>query len=57
MSCKCQNCGSKYKVDILIKDKLWKKIFPKKSLSGLFCGKCIIDKLEALGYGAFKLRL
>ncbi len=56
MSCKCQNCGLMYKVDIIINDALWEKeISPKKSSAGMLCGKCILDALEAKGYGAFNL--
>jgi hypothetical protein len=52
MSCICQNCGDKYKVDIILDNQLWKLISSKKKL---LCGKCIIDELESKGYGAFKL--
>ena len=61
MVCICQECGNQFKVDILIDDEIWKRITPKPpegdydGLGGLLCGWCIIDKLESLGYGAFKL--
>ena len=55
MACICQECGEKYKVDIMIDSKIWESISPKGNRSGLLCGKCIINKLEALGYGAFYL--
>jgi len=55
MSCKCQKCKKQFKIDFLVDDDLWIKISPKGNFSGLLCGKCIIDKLESFGYGAFKL--
>lgn len=57
MSCTCQRCNHKYKVDILIPDELWEKIKPtgKSTGSGLLCGKCIIQSIEELGYSAWKL--
>lgn len=56
MSCICQGCGVKFKIDLIIPDKLWKKISPKKSKGGLLCGSCIIKQLEEiLSYNAFKL--
>ena len=54
--CKCQICGQRYKVDIIVPDKIWYKIIDKdKEKGGLLCGRCIIDKLEQLGYSAFRL--
>lgn len=51
MSCKCQECGKQYKVDLLIPYELWEKIRPisktKKQLV-LLCGSCIMSKIEAL---------
>lgn len=40
-----------------IEDDLWERIKPKGKPkgAGLLCGKCIIEKLENIGYGAFKL--
>lgn len=55
--CKCQECGHKYSLDLLIPDDLWEKIRPKgKSKgAGLLCGMCIIRKLEKLiGYSVFR---
>lgn len=50
MSCKCQNCGRQYKVDLNIPDDLWEKIKPKEKPkgSGLLCGMCIMEKIEEL---------
>ena len=57
--CTCQSCGNKFKVDILIPNKLWERIKPKNKPegAGLLCGNCIFEKLEELGYGAFKLNI
>lgn len=50
MSCKCQGCGTNYKVDILVVDSLWEKIKPqgKPEGAGLLCGKCIFERIESL---------
>ena len=50
MSCTCQKCGNKYKVDLIIPDVIWEKIKPKgKAIgAGLLCGKCIMTKIENL---------
>jgi glycyl-tRNA synthetase (class II) len=56
--CTCQECGSKYKVDLLIPDELWERIKPegKSEGAGLLCGSCIMKKLEEiLDYSAFYL--
>ena len=57
MSCKCQKCGKKYKMDLMISNKLWIEINPlKNKSSGLLCPTCIITKLEkTLGYSSFIL--
>ena len=57
--CTCQNCGRKYKIDILIPDKLWVKITPSENPEGgLLCGNCIMNKLEdILDYSAFNLEI
>jgi len=52
MSCVCQNCKRKFKVDFNLPDYLWKRITGKK----LLCGSCIVEKLESLGYGAYFLQ-
>ncbi len=50
MSCKCQSCNTKFKVDLNIPDELWEKIKPKNKPkgSGLLCGKCIMKKIEKI---------
>ncbi|GAH66922.1 unnamed protein product [marine sediment metagenome] len=50
MGCKCQNCGNKFKVDLIIPDDLWEKIKPlnKPKGAGLLCGKCIMEKIEKI---------
>ncbi len=56
--CTCQSCGIQYKVDLLVKDALWKKIQPSSAApgSGLLCGMCIMQRIEqASGYGAYRL--
>ena len=55
MSCKCQQCGLKYKVDLNIPDWLWEKITPKPQTpsAGLLCGSCIMKNIEVFDeYGA-----
>ena len=53
--CLCENCGIRYKVDILIPDDLWEKITGKVG-KGLLCGRCIMEAIEGLGrYFAFSL--
>lgn len=51
MSCKCQDCGEQYKVDLSIPSDLWKVIKPqnKPSGAGLLCGSCIMKKIEQMG--------
>jgi len=48
VSCKCQNCGRQYKVDLLIPDNIWEKIRPldKPPEAGLLCGSCIMSHIE-----------
>jgi len=50
MSCKCQECGKQFKVDLNIPDKLWGKIKPKNKSedAGLLCGSCIMKKIEEI---------
>lgn len=45
MSCICQKCGRKYKVDLIIPDMLWKIINGGKNL---LCGLCIMENVENL---------
>jgi len=57
VSCKCQNCGNKYKVDLIVEDYIWKNIKPidKPRGTGLLCGCCIIKKIEKK-YGYFTIQ-
>ena len=58
MSCTCQECGKKYKVDLLIPDELWEKIKPDKKPygAGLLCGMCIMRRIECLNkYDVLKI--
>lgn len=57
VSCKCQECGRQYKVDILVPDDIWEKIKPKNKPvgGGLLCGVCIINSLEKIRYSAWRL--
>ncbi|MDY6796972.1 MAG: hypothetical protein SWK76_17070 [Actinomycetota bacterium] len=50
MSCTCQECGKRYKVDFIVDDDLWERIKPdgKEQGAGLLCGSCILRKIEAL---------
>ena len=45
MSCRCQDCGKQYKVDLNIPDELWKKITKKENL---LCGSCIMIRIEKI---------
>jgi len=54
MSCTCQYCGRRYRVDLNVPDHIWERIKPprKPEGAGLLCGACIMNKIEALGeYG------
>jgi len=58
MSCKCQDCGKPYKVDLNIPDKLWEQIKPKGKAedAGLLCGACIMKRIEKISdYDAWYL--
>ena len=50
MSCKCQSCGKRYKVDLIVPDELWNKIKPNGKLKGggLLCGSCIMARIERI---------
>ena len=50
MSQICQSCGFKYKVDLLIPDRLWQLIKPENenSKEGLLCGSCIMKRIEEI---------
>lgn len=58
MSCKCQGCGKRFKVDFIVPDELWEKIKPEEKPpgSGLLCGSCICDRIEDRNqYDSFQL--
>ena len=58
MSCTCQRCGNKYKVDIIVSDQIWKLIQPVigEEGNGLLCGICIIALIEEMNkYNYFYL--
>lgn len=57
--CTCQGCGRTYRADMLVPDALWAEIKPegKPEGAGLLCGRCIVDRLEAQGFGAYHLSL
>jgi hypothetical protein len=44
--CLCQDCGRRYRVDLLIPDELWSRI---SGVHELLCGQCIVRRSEALG--------
>lgn len=51
--CLCQCCGHRYKVDLILPNKLWKQI--NHSNQECLCGNCILRRLENLGFSAYKL--
>lgn len=58
MSCICQECGLKYKVDVIVPDDVWERIKPKNKPkgAGLLCGPCITTKLESFDeYAAYRI--
>ena len=53
MSCKCQECGKQYKVDVNVSDEVWDDISDGKNL---LCGSCIFMKIEEIDfYDVFEL--
>ena len=46
--CTCQECGTLFKVDLMLPNDLWERIKPEKAEpgGGLLCGVCIMRKLE-----------
>ncbi len=58
MSCICQGCNKRYKVDLVIPTRLWNKIMPNGDNSliegnpGLLCGSCIMERIEELCFDA-----
>jgi len=58
MSCKCQECGNQYKIDLIIPDELWERIKPegKPVGAGMLCGSCIMKKIEDINdYSCYSL--
>lgn len=64
MACRCHECRSRYKIDIIVPDDMWEKIKPdgakKKKGGGMLCPVCIAHKIHTVvqsevGYGAFRL--
>jgi len=56
--CLCQDCGHRYRVDVVVPDALWELIKPagKPRGGGLLCGLCIMAKIEAQGaFASFRL--
>lgn len=56
--CKCQGCGRRYRVDLVVPEDLWRQIRPEGPVvkAGLLCGRCVMDRVEQLGqFGAFVL--
>lgn len=56
--CKCQGCGNRYTVDLLVPDSVWEQIRPSEStgIGGLLCGACIMQRIEAAsGFAAWKI--
>ncbi len=57
MSCVCQKCGRKYKVDFNVPDRIWMLIKPKDNNEGLLCGSCIINGIEKINnYAVFEIK-
>jgi len=58
VSCTCQECGHRYRVDIDLPDVLWDRIRPagKEPGAGMLCGACIVQRIEGLGeYGVLRI--
>jgi hypothetical protein len=54
----CQACGKRYKVDVWIPKRFWRKITPRRDNleAGLLCGPCALERIEQLfGFAAFRL--
>lgn len=49
--CLCYGCDRRYRVDVMVPDDLWERIKPPLAArgGGLLCGRCIFDRIEALG--------
>lgn len=61
MACKCEKCGKKYKMDLMVSNKLWRQIVsvsPDKTLNLkiMLCPICIIKGINRKReYSAFNL--
>ena len=58
--CRCQECGFRYKVDLLVPNYIWERIKPmdKDQGAGLLCGPCIARAIERMGvFGCYQLWL
>jgi len=56
--CICQRCGKKYIIDLMIQDKLWRRITPSKHKeAGLLCPTCICEKLGELGMATIHAKI
>lgn len=59
--CLCQGCRRRYKVDINVSDKLWRRLQDGDVGRGykrpnLLCGICIMRRIELLGeFGCYDL--
>lgn len=57
--CRCQGCGAKYKIDVMVDDKTWEEIKPKGKPkgAGLLCGSCIFEMMERTSdFAAYELK-
>lgn len=50
MSCKCQQCEKRYKIDLIVNEIIWSAIKPEGSApeAGLLCPSCIMNRVAAL---------
>jgi len=50
VSCICQQCGKKYKVDLVVPNNLWEQIKPEGKPRGadLMCGFSITERIEEI---------
>lgn len=47
--CICHSCGDPYEVDVLVPDPVWRDVYrAANDGSGLLCGSCIMQRIEAL---------
>jgi hypothetical protein len=51
--CLCGGCGRRYRVDLLLPDTLWAAT--NSAGAEMLCGCCIVQRLETLGFGAYRL--